>query len=99
MENKKRLIDANALSDEVDKSKHNNPHPRGMIRANHRNEHDHFLQMIYEAPTVDAVEVVRCKGCKYSEDGFICRGTGFMIPPHPTYPEWFCSCGERRKEE
>lgn len=41
---------------------------------------------------VDAVEVVRCKNCKCSEDGYICNGTGFMIPPHPTYPEWFCSC-------
>lgn len=53
----KWLIDANALSEEVDKSKHNNPHPPGMVRVNHRNEHDHFLRMIYDAPTVDAVEV------------------------------------------
>ena len=53
-----RPIDANALSDEVDKSKHNNPHDPGIVRVNHRNEHDHFLRMIYDAPTVDAVEVV-----------------------------------------
>ena len=53
-----RLIDANALSDAVAESKHNNPHPQGMIRVNHRNEHDHFLRMILYAPTVDAVEVV-----------------------------------------
>lgn len=58
MANKKRLIDANALSKEVDKSKHNNPHPPGMVRVNHRNEHDHFSRMIYDAPTVYAVEVV-----------------------------------------
>ena len=58
MANEKRLIDANALSDAVDESKHNNPHPQGMIRINHRNEHDHFLRMILDAPTVDAVEVV-----------------------------------------
>ena len=61
-----RLIDANALRDEVDKSKHNNPHPQGMIRVNHRNEHDHFLRMILDAPTVDAVEVMRCKDCMWS---------------------------------
>ena len=54
-----RLIDADALSVEVNKSKHDNPHPQGLIRVNHRNEHDHFLRMIYDAPTVDAVEVVR----------------------------------------
>lgn len=55
MADEKRLIDANALSEEVDKSKHNNPHPPGMVRVNHRNEHEHFLRMIYDAPTVDAV--------------------------------------------
>ena len=58
MPNEKRLIDANTLSDKVDESKRNNPHPQGMIRVNHRNEHDHFLKMIHDAPTVDAVEVV-----------------------------------------
>jgi hypothetical protein len=58
METEKRLIDANALTDKVDESKHNNPHPQGMVRVNHRNEHDHFLRMIMDAPTVDAVEVV-----------------------------------------
>ena len=65
MANEKRLIDANALSDKVDESKHDNPHPQGMIRVNHRNEHDHFLRMIMDAPTVDAVEVVRCRDCEY----------------------------------
>ena len=55
-----RLIDADALMDEVDKSKHDNPHQPGLIRVNHRNEHDHFLRMIYDAPTVNAV-VLPCK--------------------------------------
>ena len=58
MENEKRLIDANALSDAVAERLHDNPHPQGMIRVNHRNEHNHFLRMILDAPTVDAVEVV-----------------------------------------
>lgn len=55
MANEKRLIDANALADKVDESKYDNPHPQGVVRVNHRNEHDHFLRMIYDAPTVDAV--------------------------------------------
>lgn len=46
MADEKRLIDANTLCDEVDKSKHYNPHPQGMVRVNHRNEHDHFFRMI-----------------------------------------------------
>lgn len=53
-----RLIDADVLTGEVDKSKYNNPHDPGIVRVNHRNEHDHFMRMIYDAPTVDAVEVV-----------------------------------------
>ena len=65
MANEKRLIDANALADKVEESKYNNPHPQGMIRVNHRNEHDHFFRMICEAPTVDAVEVVHSEGCKW----------------------------------
>ena len=56
MANEKRLIDANELAMRVDESKHYNPHPQGLIRVNHRNEHDHFLRMILDAPTVDAVE-------------------------------------------
>ena len=59
MANEKRLIDANALAGEVDNSKYNNPHTNGRVKINHYNEHDHFLRMILDAPTVDAVEVVR----------------------------------------
>ena len=91
----KRLIDANALSEEVDKSKHNNPHPPGMVRVNHRNEHDHFLRMIYDAPTVDVVEVVRCKDCKEcftrANGTNYCRRTGRYASADD-----FCSYGERR---
>lgn len=58
MENKKRLIDADVLLAEVEKSKLHNPHPQGMVRVNHRNEHDHFERMILDAPTVDAAPVV-----------------------------------------
>ena len=48
-------------------------------------------------PVVDAVEVVRCKDCKYWErdvifqDGW-CRGT------RRGDPNWFCADGERRED-
>ncbi len=58
MEKEKRLIDANALSNAVAESQHYNPHPPGRVHINHINEHNHFLRMILDAPTVDAVEVV-----------------------------------------
>lgn len=31
-----------------------------------------IADMIEDAPTVDAVEVVRCKDCKYNNDGICC---------------------------
>lgn len=81
MSPEQRLIDANALSDKVDESKYDNPHPQGMIRVNHRNEHDHFLRMILDAPTVDAVEVVRCKDC----EKWKCHGMPFDITKGTCY--------------
>ena len=99
--NEKRLIDANALADKVDESKYNNPHPQGMVRVNHRNEHDHFLRMILDDPTVDAVEVVRCKDCKFYEDHKRkayenCTRKDRFIPMKP---DDFCSYVERREGE
>ena len=61
MASEKRLIDANELADKVNTSKNNNPHSHGPVRANHMNEHNHFLRMIYDAPTVEAVEVVHAR--------------------------------------
>ena len=62
---------------------------------------------ITEAPTVDAVEVVRCKDCKYyCQDeiyGEICRHPelDFEIECYDhwinTKPEDFCSYGERKE--
>lgn len=107
-----RLIDADALSVEVDKSKYHNPHSQGLVSVNHRNEHDHFIKMIYDAPTVDAVEVVRCKDCEYKDElegHLVCgdsmrAGMGADAFEIPTYyvdkiaPDDFCSRG-RRKEK
>lgn len=107
-----RLIDADALSGEVEKSKHHNPHSQGLVSVNHRNEHDHFWRMINDAPTVDAVEVVRCKDCEYKrelEGHLVCgdsmrTGMGVDVFEIPTYyfgkiaPDDFCSRG-RRKEK
>lgn len=56
-------------------------------------------EVIAEAPTVDAVEVVRCMGCEYSGhfDGLLycenSRGLAGSVSP-----EGFCSYGERRTD-
>lgn len=59
-----RVIDANHLSKEVEESKRHNPHFDGAVRRTHNHEHDHFLRMIDDAPSIDAVPVVRCRECK-----------------------------------
>ena len=77
-----RLIDADALSGEVDKSKYNNPHSQGPVRMNHRNEHDHFLRMIYKASTVDAVEVVHGRWIKGENWSVTCSVCGSLAIAH-----------------
>ena len=64
-----------------------------------------MFSLIENAPTVDAVEVVRCKKCKHwlhMEDGMgDCTNRRFHLPGHadPTMKaDDFCSCGERRTE-
>lgn len=54
-------------------------------------------EFIDNAPTVDAVEVVRCEDCRYfahTVDWYEC---GFH--DHYTMPDNYCSYGERRTDE
>lgn len=44
----------------------------------------------------DVAPVVRCEGCAFSRlDGWVCGGTALM-PQHRTFPNSFCSNGERK---
>ena len=52
-----RIIDADQLYERVEESRRDNPHKDPKIMINHINEHGHFLDMIIEAPTVDAEPV------------------------------------------
>ena len=88
MANEKRLIDANALRTQFDDI----PPYIGLAGSL-------VQQYIDKATTVDAVEVVRCENCVHSpDDGWICGGPNFTMPSHPTYPDAFCSYGERRTD-
>lgn len=57
--------------------------------------------VIRDAPTVDAVEVVRCKDCRYYEENaesrtrFCRRGLNYQYAE----PDGFCSYGERKTNE
>ena len=75
MANEKRLIDANALIKEA-----NSDRAYGYVDA----------KQIADAPTIDAVEVVRCKDCKYFKTR-LCEN-------EDNYDDWFCADGERKNE-
>lgn len=55
---------------------------------------------MYKLPAVDAVEVVRCKDCKYwREESLWCDMNSKDRGEHYNwYAEDFCSYGERREE-
>lgn len=59
--------------------------------ANDGDEHWWYEERINEVPAVDAVEVVRCRHCKYHH--YICI-SGFLDRKEDD----FCSCGERRMD-
>ena len=95
MENKKRLIDANALQRRICGAKCGCEYEDCGCEGDCL--FDHF---IFHAPTVDAVEVVRCRDCKHNEHhdmllycGHI-RGLAGMVSP-----DGFCYYGERIDNE
>lgn len=56
----------------------------------------------YITPTVDAVPVVRCRGCKHCEEATDHEGSGFFCAIwgrgwHRVQPDDFCSYGERKE--
>ena len=86
-----RLIDANALLEKV------------VFRLPIDNKNAEVIagcvditrRLIENAPTVDAVEVVRCKDCQYSA---MCEDGTVMCWVYRTklHPDAFCSYGERK---
>ena len=69
-----------------------------------------MIAIVREAPTVDAVEVVRCKDCKCSGMYSFCCGEeenlpcleieddGFVRFATAVEPDDFCSYGERKEK-
>ena len=85
----KRLIDANSLL----------RHKRKMSGADFGGEfwdEAVLISDIKNAPTVDAVEVVRCRECKYHEE----EGIEMVYCPNMiggwVENEWFCANGKRK---
>ena len=59
-----------------------------------------FSSDIASAPTIDAVEVVRCEDCKYFDgeccDRYADETLGYS---HSTQPNFFCAVGERKTDD
>ena len=101
-----RLIDSDAIIDFIDMGHYRNPLETCF------SERD-VVNMLERAPTVDAVEVVRCRECKYwgDEDGKLqdsdgvlfarCKMHNYLLDGRHT--GWcptendFCSYGERKE--
>ena len=101
MANEKRLIDANALITEIQgtssKVAKNAPYePEWFTRLAARQVE--ILYLIDEQPTVDAVEVVRCKDCKHWSMGY-CNHFAYYSYEPMTNEDDFCSYGERKDNE
>jgi hypothetical protein len=65
-------------------------------------------RVIAQLPTVDAVQVVRCRDCKYGKLCFDANGQGLIQCTNPYYQaafaetwpfdlDWYCAGGERRE--
>ena len=94
MAKEKRLIDANRALEIV--------HEQGIAHPNAYHLTNYAMAILQEAPTVDAVEVVRCRNCKYGDwdseldDAMVCMRTkdGFWRSGND-----FCSYGERKEDD
>ena len=77
-----RLIDADALKE----------HIKRYTSVFAKYDWREICEMLNDAPTVDAVPVVRCKDCVYFWDGVCTAHTDAIC----TDENEFCSWGERR---
>ena len=108
MTSEKRLIDANALMEEI-KKEHDyimqDPEVSNQIKWREAVCFHRAWDAIQKAPTVDAVEVVRCKDCKHykpmkpypsynGHTNYCCRSASVRVGDND-----FCSYGERKDNE
>ena len=90
MENEKRLIDANALIEILEEIAETDESMYFHL--------DEITQEIFDTPTVEAVEVVRCKDCRFYRKPFCILNDNKNGWLNHELPEHFCSHGEREKD-
>ena len=86
MANEKRLIDANRALEIV--------HEQGIAHPYAYQLTNYATLILQEAPTVDAVEVVRCRDCAVPHNKYTgCPELNGLVTP----PDFYCPFGERKK--
>ena len=84
-----RLIDADRALEIV--------HTQGIVHPNAYHLTNYATLILQEAPTVDAMPVVRCKDCIHSYDdlcGICCTYCGYL--DCVVYPHFYCAGGKRK---
>ena len=57
---------------------------------------ERLMDSVRDTPAVDVVKVVRCKDCAVPYNRWTgCPKLNGLVTP----PDFYCSCGERRKED
>ena len=84
MANEKRLIDANALISYIDECSQ---------ESRFRVYYGYAKSFIDDAPTIDAVPVVRCRDCAVPHNKYTgCPELNGLVTP----PDFYCPFGERK---
>ena len=90
-----RLIDADALMDVIRQHEYRLATKQGSI--DYGMFTNGIQQAVDEQPTIDAVEVVRCKDCKHCDpENYHCDHPMSTAAPLRRKPDDFCSYGERK---
>lgn len=93
-----RLIDADALEAKLEEQRKLYI-DMDMKGAEHLLVHD-VLHHVWEAPTIDAVQVIRCKDCKHRDPEDKKCDCGHDIQWQlPRDDDWFCADGERKDND
>ena len=96
MANEKRLIDADALMDVIRQHEYRLATKHGSI------DYGMFTtgiqQAVDEQPTAAAVEVVRCRECKYHKDTSVAEYEHCCLIGKTVWYNGFCSYGELKED-
>lgn len=88
-----RLIDVNKVIDSMQKCLDESPDKRHSVAYF---AFESIIKCLKQEPVVDAVEVVRCRECKYHEDTSVTEYEHCCLLSKTVRYNDFCSYGERK---